>query len=73
MSVNYERVAQVVDGKNGMLFPVEDDMKLNETVISVLNDEFKDVIALNVQSKAQNMFDMNVSFNFGELLRAFWS
>jgi len=63
-------VAQIVDGENGVLFPVGDDMKLSEAIVRVLKDESKGAIAVSGQSKARNMFASNVSLRFGELLES---
>lgn len=63
-------VAQIVDGENGVLFPVGDDMKLSDAIVYVLKDESVGAMAVNGQSKAWNMFASNVSLSYGELLES---
>lgn len=65
-----ERVAQIVDGENGVLFSVGDDTKLSNAILRVLKDESEGVVAVNGQSKAWNMFSSNVSLSYGELLES---
>jgi hypothetical protein len=65
-----ELVPQIVDGENGVLFPVGDDTKLSDAIVLVLKDESEGMVAVNGQSKAWNMFASNVSLSFGELLES---
>jgi hypothetical protein len=65
-----ELMAQIVDGENGVLFPVGDDMKLSNAIVHVLKDESVGAMAMNGQSKARNMFASNVSLSYGEILES---
>lgn len=65
-----ELMAQIVDGENGLLFPVGDDMKLSDAIVHVLKNESVGAMAVNGQSQAWNMFASNVSLSYGELLES---
>lgn len=68
---NCEHVAQIVDGENGLLFPVGDDLKLSDAIVRVLKDKsMSSAMAISGQSQARNMFASNVSLSFGELLES---
>ncbi|XP_073396654.1 uncharacterized protein [Physcomitrium patens] len=62
---------QIVDGENGILFPVGDDVKLSEAMVRVLRNKAEaGALALSGQMKAQNMCALNVSLSYGELLES---
>ena len=63
-------VAQIVDGENGVLFPVGDETKLSDAIVRVLKDESEGVVAVSGQFKAWNMFASNVILSYGELLES---
>lgn len=66
-----ECVAQIVDGENGVLFPVGDDMKLSDAIVRVLKVESTgSAMAVSGQFKARNMFTSSVSLRFGEILES---
>ena len=65
-----ELVEQIVNGKNGVLFPVGDDEKLSDAIVHVLKNESVAAVAANGRSKAWKMFASNVILGYGELLES---
>lgn len=63
-------MTQIVDGESGFLFPVGDDLKLSEAIVRVLKDKSGGAVASSGQYKARNMFALNASLSYGELLES---
>jgi hypothetical protein len=61
---------QIVDGVNGLLFPVGDHLKLSEAIIRVKLSPDTSVMASAGQSSAKNLLATNVNLGYGALLES---
>ncbi|CAK9192739.1 unnamed protein product [Sphagnum jensenii] len=60
----------IVDGVNGLLFPVGDHLKLSEAIIRVKLSPDTSVMASAGQSSAKNLLATNVNLGYGALLES---